>query len=129
MKTPEEILLDVWEKTGVEKGWDTIAIEAMKEFGRQAWIKCASGFERSGPDCAESFLYDRYLQDLYLNQIAKDSQERGEYEAKPEKCEHKNSFFFHVMSENRPNKPCAWQQYGLKYCPDCKKYIDGENEI
>jgi predicted Zn-ribbon and HTH transcriptional regulator len=123
MKTPEEILkaaqLKEWPHwpgiterlTAIDR---EIVIEAMKEFGRQAWIKCAFTFDAADDRATESISYNEWLQSLYLNQIAKDAQERGEYELKPEKCEHKNSYFFH---DNAP-----------RYCPDCKKYIDGENE-
>jgi hypothetical protein len=90
MKTPEEILRTVKMKEypyfeGIREDdlspiGRVLVIEAMKEFGRQVWLRCASGFEEAGPVGRESVLYDDYLNDLYLNQIAKDSQERGEYE-------------------------------------------------
>jgi hypothetical protein len=87
MKTPEEILRDQYFRDNpgaIEYNptyWhSTNIIAAMKEFGRQAWIKCAFTFDAADDRATESTSYNEWLQDLYLNQMAKDAQERGDYE-------------------------------------------------
>ena len=89
MKTPEEIYEEVWSgqlhKFTIPKFDDVrvkeIAIECMKRFGFQCWLDSTKTWYEDGclNERAERKLFNRYLQNLYLNQIAKQAQDDGDY--------------------------------------------------
>ena len=85
MKTPEQIFDEIDNDPNfIGCHRRIIAIECMKRFGLQCWID-------SSDYCAPyltTFYYDdhkrtfdKWMQNLYLNQIAKQAQENGEYES------------------------------------------------
>jgi len=113
MKTPEEIFQELlFEQRGytiIDKRTRLLITEAMKRFGLQCWL-ASTELPIVGEWSTETEYFNRYLQNLYLNQIAKQAQENGE-----QQCKHERSYFFH---DNAP-----------RYCPDCGKYIDGDKVI
>ena len=80
MKTPEEFYFEVLNSPEFkDKDLREVRYEAMKRFGLQCWVASTELSSIDETSDTERGHFNRYLQNLYLNQIAKQAQENGDY--------------------------------------------------